>query len=350
MGQTSTDRNDLSLEPSFWERWLDRAVMESSVVLKFDTESRRRRAVESDQLVEIAGHATLAEADLVRERLASVGIESCLGNANTVSYCWLYGVAIGGVRVFVMGKDRDSALDIIDEINRFEAEETDGRPNERQCSSCEQTIPADWDICWACGADRSGAVEESFRIVPTPYKLWPLKPLEPGPVPLHLSISFLIFPPFLLFYALLTIWSGRTSVGESDAEHEEHPEFQVVEEELHNDIRKLGTAEQAERGAFDSNDDGPPQPFALYDSIIERALRAAVFGYMVAMAPFPATIGTPGILAMPLLNLYSLWLLAMVLACPRPENFSTDGRIFLAMYLNLALPMLIFAAFVFAVS
>ena len=32
------------------------------------------------------------------------------------------------------------------------------------CIRCAETVPADFDVCWNCGADRSGIPDPTFRL------------------------------------------------------------------------------------------------------------------------------------------------------------------------------------------
>jgi Putative prokaryotic signal transducing protein len=76
-----------------------------------------------DDLVTLARFDWLAHANLARCRLAAGGIEAFLFDEYTISLCWHWGSALGGVRLQVSRQDVEDARAILEE-----AEQPSGEP------------------------------------------------------------------------------------------------------------------------------------------------------------------------------------------------------------------------------
>ena len=303
--------------------WVDYSQREPRAVFDFDCDRRAAKPLRPDRLVEVIAYATPIEADLVRERLASEGIQSCLGNEAVIQWCWIFFSAIRGMRVFVMSEHRDRALDVIREMK---SADKDDEPAERwTCDHCDQSVPGDWSVCWACGTDREGVRDDAFEIASAPGQPLIEERFDGGPLPVWLAVLVACCPPVIIMYALTKlVFYARDAT-------------EIAETELEAELREF--REREPRGLLDTVDDEPISEQLMYDAIVTRAMRAAVFGYFVAFdisgwvhmqMYFPVA---------PLLTVYSIWLLHCRHRYVWDVSPNSDWRVSFAFALNLQLPI-----------
>jgi len=135
------------------------------------------------ELVTVGVFATPEEAHLCRNRLEAEGIEAQLMDAETVGMAWIYGNALGGIKVQVRPQQMEEARRILELHEPVSPEDMD----------IEETPLS--DECWEEDRLQSSHVEE------------PTEPQSPGDAAAQRAFRAAIFgmialPPLLHLYSL----------------------------------------------------------------------------------------------------------------------------------------------------
>lgn len=103
------------------------------------------------ELVQIASYATEVEAEYVRSLLRENGIHAYVDGAASNTMMSHVGTALGGVRLLTSSGNAEAAIEFLASIG------DDSRSSDAAwfCGQCEETIDANFDVCWACGRERA---------------------------------------------------------------------------------------------------------------------------------------------------------------------------------------------------
>ncbi len=118
------------------------------------------------ELRSVGTFATPVEADAVRLLLEAEGIRALLADEATVGMNWLLGNAVQGVKVVVADDDFARAMRIVADAASNSADRAAENVTRApwKCSVCGERVPADFGVCWACGASRDGQPDPEFAI------------------------------------------------------------------------------------------------------------------------------------------------------------------------------------------
>ena len=150
-----------------------------------------------DSLIRIHSCWSLAEAEIVRMRLASEGIPSCFENASVVLWCWYYANATGGVKLFVRRSDADEARRILSTADHLFRDDA----SSWTCSRCGQTVDETWRVCWSCSTPIDGGE------LPAPAAEEPPAGFDDRAPGINPAASI---PLAVMIVALLTIFCGAS--------------------------------------------------------------------------------------------------------------------------------------------
>lgn len=126
----------------------------------------------ADRLVTLATFPTPVEAGFIRNLLEAAGLRAYLSDEMTGAMFWQLGNSIGWVKVQVAERDRERAIEILNEHrqiladigpNAFAAEatnasDTEASPRESAtviCLGCGHEVAMGAGMCWFCGAVRA---------------------------------------------------------------------------------------------------------------------------------------------------------------------------------------------------
>jgi hypothetical protein len=98
------------------------------------------------QLSLIDSFANRELAEFAQSRLKDEGIESSLENATLLGWYWQFGVAVGGVKLFVNPEDVARAHEAL-----TGSDDEPSQPTEL-CPQCHEALLPSWDTCWRCAA------------------------------------------------------------------------------------------------------------------------------------------------------------------------------------------------------
>ncbi len=118
----------------------------------------------AESLTQIHSCWSVAEAEIVRARLASEGIPAYFENATLVLWYWQYANLTGGVKLFVRESEAEEACRILS--NAAQPSGDDVPP--WMCSCCGQDVEGTWEICWSCGASVDGVERPAPAPEPPP--------------------------------------------------------------------------------------------------------------------------------------------------------------------------------------
>ncbi len=105
-----------------------------------------------DALVRIGSYLDPPRADLAQMALAEEGIPTARGNGNFISWYWHYSNAVGGVVLYVRGRELERARQVLAAARSKFAESLPPWV----CPSCRQRVAGQWDACWHCGCWADG--------------------------------------------------------------------------------------------------------------------------------------------------------------------------------------------------
>ncbi|MCA9212964.1 MAG: hypothetical protein KDB27_07865 [Planctomycetales bacterium] len=114
------------------------------------------------KLVTIASYPDSSLAEAVRGQLEANGFRAIVTNAVVSHMLSHVRNAIGGAKIQVFEEDAQAAFDF---LARLEAESGDSSELWR-CQDCQEVIEGQFEICWACGKERSEVEDPNF-VIPT---------------------------------------------------------------------------------------------------------------------------------------------------------------------------------------
>lgn len=256
----------------------------------------------SKRLVAIAARFSVAEADVLRLRLALHGIPCAVDNAVFLLWYWHLGVAVQGVKLWVLEQDAAAAQQIL----------LAGRPDvqfhgpEWHCSHCHAQIPAGWHKCWACGSDTEGRSDPDF------YREDLAEPFPPtakwaSRVGLVSFMLIVLLLPAIGIAAAIYFWLLLAVVNLILYR------FEGDEPEEHADGWARPVARQVSEG------ESPQRTPAAADQLFQRRFELAE---QIALRAWRAAV--LGVFCIPPLILYSIWLLYR--SCSLKVPLSSTGR------------------------
>jgi len=109
------------------------------------------------RLTTVATFLTPEDAEVARIDLESEGITTFLEGATVVGFAWIYGNAVGWIKLQVAEDDEERAREILSQ--HFD----DSSPGAaRSCPACGVEVPANFGICWSCEASMDTSTAESL--------------------------------------------------------------------------------------------------------------------------------------------------------------------------------------------
>ncbi len=103
-----------------------------------------------DDLVTLTTFQSASDAEPLRIALEENGIQAFVADGNTVTANWLWGPALGYVKVQVPSSQADAAREIMSQhVPASEGMDPDDRP--ATCLACGTPMPGDTDTCPKCG-------------------------------------------------------------------------------------------------------------------------------------------------------------------------------------------------------
>ncbi len=130
------------------------------------------------RLSTVGNFPTTAEAHAARLLLASQGIEAIVVDEMLVGNFWYLGNAVGGVKLQVDSADDLRARQLLaDEAAPPAGDSGPSHAAAWICSQCRERVPANFEVCWACGRQRGpGDADE----VPPPDPQTTVRPKPPA--------------------------------------------------------------------------------------------------------------------------------------------------------------------------
>ncbi|HEX5446114.1 MAG TPA: hypothetical protein VFW87_19965 [Pirellulales bacterium] len=105
----------------------------------------------NEELVAIATYPTPNEAAVARVALEAEGIKAFLTDDHLIGMGWIFGNAVGHVKLLVAVSDAERASQLL-EAGFDDWPLDDAEP--WNCSQCGEEVDAEFDECWSCGAVR----------------------------------------------------------------------------------------------------------------------------------------------------------------------------------------------------
>jgi len=168
----------------------------------------------SDELKVLTSFATPTEADIVRNRLQSEGIQAFLADDQTVGSLWYLGNALNGVKILVAESDLPAAIRVLEDVGEIRESERAAGP--WNCPKCAVEVDGGMDVCWACGTTADGQEDPEFQgadaLPAAPSAAGPDRLEAKGPPRPLLALLFACVIPlgllnFLAETQLFVIWS-----------------------------------------------------------------------------------------------------------------------------------------------